>query len=89
MKKQYQKPVIYMEMMNLSTHIASCGLGTNSGSTLGKPNHGKDACSWLDPGGVKIFTSGINDCETELPANSIDNIYCYNTPTSNSRIFAS
>lgn len=90
MKKQYQKPFIYMEEMSLASHIASCGLGSNGGGSLGRPGHQKGGCAWIDPGNKNIFTDRRIGCtDRVLPGDSADKIFCYNTPTSSTRIFAS
>lgn len=84
-KKKYSKPVIYVESFHLSAHIAGCGAGSNSGNQFGRPNHDKGSCAWIDLFGRHLFTNGISACKKT----GDNEMYCYNTPSPDNKIFAS
>lgn len=89
MKKEYKRPTIEMEQFTLAAHIASCGLGANSGNSFGKPLHQNSDCAWQDAFGNHIFADKVDSqCEDKYGDGEYEGI-CYNTPSLSNRIFAS
>ena len=82
MKKQYEKPVMYIERFTLSQTIAlNCGENVD----LGEPMYGsKETCGWNIDGTI-VFTSKPN-C-VELTEVFLD--VCYNAPAGGNNVFAS
>ncbi|MEI3339217.1 MAG: hypothetical protein V8R80_04075 [Eubacterium sp.] len=90
MKKEYKRPTIEIEEFTLAAHIASCGVGANSGNSFGKPLMSETGCggAWVDAFGDTIFGKGNHACETQY-GDGIFQGLCYNTPHPSLKIFCS
>lgn len=92
MKKNYQKPSIYVEEFELAQSIAvNCHLTPDPSSTTGHPTHnnpGVDNCNWV-VGGTIIFTESSGCNLIEDPDGFSGDGFCYNAPQDQIQIFAS
>lgn len=91
MKKVYTTPRCYIEMFELSEHIAACGTTTvATGNAYGMPNHysGTNCEFILNSGVAAMFLDSNVECSIPTdPENMIAG--CYNTPDGTVSFFAS
>lgn len=86
MKKEYVKPLVFLESFSLSTNIAG-----NCESIVGNPSKG--SCAVVGTGGINMFDGGVGACDYKPedmgePEDTWDG-FCYHVPTEYSNLFNS
>ena len=88
MKKEYQKPGMYVESFALSQSIAA-DCGALHDSTLGHPTlTGKSVCGW-DMGGTVVWSTEQTCKDLQIGVDVPWEGVCYNNPLGGNTIFNS
>ena len=81
MKKEYSKPMAFVEDFSLQTSIAA-------GCDIPAPLPTKDECGYPIPGIGNVFVSGANGC-TYTAQDGAFNAPCYHVPAEDKNLFNS